>query len=286
MNLPKKQKGGGDEWMNTYADMVTLLMCFFVMLFSMSNMDKAKWITFVKSISPHATETSQVVLSNPAPGDDDVASITPSGDEALENMEQLFEEMKKFIEENKMGGEVQMFEGEGYVFITFKDNVFFDGNSAVLRPENTKILSFLAEGLSKIPAEEIKEVRVMGHTNQDDPILKNNIDIDRELSSLRAAHVVSFLQKNGAIDDPKKLFGIGYGQWYPIAPYDTAVNRQLNRRVEILIAKTDSVEVTLDEIYTEIYGQGGGGAVQPGTITENGIETGTPVEPEVEAPNI
>ncbi|MEG1049161.1 MAG: flagellar motor protein MotB [Oscillospiraceae bacterium] len=290
MNLPKKQKGGGDEWMNTYADMVTLLMCFFVMLFSMSSMDQAKWITFVKSINPNATEVSQIVLSDPAPGDDDVASVTPSGDEMLENMEQLFQEMKEFIEQNEMGGDVQMFEGDGYVFITFKDSVFFDGNSATLRPESTEILTFLAKGLSRIPSEDIKEVRVMGHTNQDDPILKNNIDIDRELSSLRAAHVVSFLQKQGAIDNPKKLFGIGYGQWYPIAPYETVDDRQLNRRVEILIAKTDAVEVTLDQIYTEIYGGGAGGAVKPGQVTDNGIETPPEgqEEPsvEVEAPNV
>lgn len=259
MNLPKRQKGGGDSWMNTYADMVTLLMCFFVMLYSMSSLDTAKWISFIKSINPNANKVSQVVVGNVAPGDDDVAMTdTPSGDELLENIEQLFQEMQKYIEENDMSGEVSMFQGDGYVFLTFRDSIFFDGNSAVLRPQSQEILKFLAKGLAQIAPDDLKEIRVMGHTNQEDPVLKNNVDIDRELSSLRAAHVVSFLQKEGAVTDPKKLFGVGYGQWYPIASYATPEGRQKNRRVEVLIAKTESVEVTLDEIYLQIYGDGTG----------------------------
>lgn len=282
MKLPKKQGGGGgDSWMNTYADMVTLLMCFFVLLYSMSSLDSAKWISFVKSINPDAKQPSQIVIGDQPAGDDDVAATDqPAGDVLLENIEQLFQEMKKFIEENGIAGEVQMFEGDGYVFLTFKDNIFFDGNSSVLRPESTQVLTFLAQGLSKIPSEGIKEVRVMGHTNQENPILKNNIDIDRELSSMRASKVVSYLQKNGAIDNPKKLFGIGYGQWYPIAPYDTAENRQKNRRVEILIAKTEAVELTLDEIYSKIYGDLGN-IEAPAADVADAVDTGDtpPVEP-------
>lgn len=243
----KKEDTG--NWLNTYADMVTLLMCFFVMLFAMSSLDKAKWISFVQSINPNLN-SQQVVIGQVPPGDENLAE----NGQTIEDIEALYQELQQFIMQNNLSADIDLFQGPGYIFITFKNNIFFDGNSSAIRQEGMRILDFLAAGLSKIPTEELKEIRVMGHTNQDDPILQNNIDVDRELSSLRAAHVVSYLQKKQAVQDPRILFGTGYGQWYPIAPYDTAENRQLNRRVEILIAKTTAIKVSLDEIYQQIYG--------------------------------
>ncbi len=255
MKIQKKSSGGGEAWLATYSDMVTLLMCFFVLLYSMSSIDSAKWEEIVKSFNPKADKVSQIVTGEVTPGKDDVGAEGTSGkEEKIESVEQLYDEMKKFLAETQLTDDVQLFLGDGYIFITFKNKIFFDGNSSELRQAYTPVLDFLADGIKKIK-KDVSEIKVFGHTNQADPDQPNAVEVDRDLSALRASKVVSYLQAKKAID-PKKISGVGFGQWYPVAPYDTMENREKNRRVEILISKNGSVSLTLDQIYSKMEAAG------------------------------
>ena len=76
----RKGSEGGANWMDTYGDMVTLLLCFFVLLYSISSVDQSKWIKLVESFNPDAKEVSQIVTDTVADGNDEV----PGGAEAAE----------------------------------------------------------------------------------------------------------------------------------------------------------------------------------------------------------
>ena len=245
----KKRKsgggGGGANWMDTYGDLVTLLLCFFVLLYSISTLDQAKWIQVVKSFNPDAKDVSQIAEDPNIDANDEV----PGGVDA-DAFDDLFESLKQAVEEANLTSEVELFKGNGYTFITFRDNVFFDGDSSVIKEEWSDILAQFASILSEV-SESVKEIQVLGHTTQADPNVPNNPENDRVLSAERAARVAAFIQQRTQVS-PDKIVPLGYGQWRPIAPFDTAENRAKNRRVELLITKSDAVEHTLEEYYQEM----------------------------------
>ena len=145
---------------------------------------------------------------------------------------------------------MDLFKGEGYTFITFRDSVFFDGDSSVIKSDGTHILDAFSQIISDV-TDSIKEIEVLGHTSQADPDKPNNPETDRVLASERAARVVAYIQEHSTLG-PEKILSTGYGQWKPIAPFDTPENRAKNRRVEILITRSDSVEQSLEEYYTQM----------------------------------
>ncbi len=245
----KKRKsgggGGGANWMDTYGDLVTLLLCFFVLLYSISTLDQAKWIQVVKSFNPDAKDVSQIAEDPNIDANDEV----PGGVEA-DAFDDLFESLKQAVEEANLTSEVELFKGNGYTFITFRDNVFFDGDSSVIKTEGSEILGQFASILSEV-SDSVKEIQILGHTTQADPNVPNNPENDRVLSAERAARVAAFIQQRTQVP-PERIVPLGYGQWRPIAPFDTAENRAKNRRVELLITKSDAVEHTLEEYYQEM----------------------------------
>ena len=141
-------------------------------------------------------------------------------------------------------------QGADYVFITFQDAVFFTGDSWELLDAGKQMLDQVAQAIA--PQNDlIDELRVMGHTSQGDPNKANNPTVDRFLASNRAATVTVYLQEKNVID-PDKLVSVGYGQWRPIAGFDTDEERAKNRRVEILITglNPDSAENSVEKYFT------------------------------------
>ncbi len=253
MKQRKKKEEGGADWMGTYGDMVTLLLCFFVLLYSISSVDQTKWENLVKSLNPEAAETSQIVTDELADADGENLVSGGNPQSVDEQFDEIYDNLLELKEESTSMSDVQITSGEGYHFITFNDSVFFDGDSYVLREEGRVLIDQLADALAP-SAEAIKEIQVLGHTSQGDPNIPNEVTNDRILSASRAAVVVAQLQEKNFIS-PEKLVGIGYGQFRPIAPFDTFENRAKNRRVEIKISKTGSVEQSLDEYYAQVYGE-------------------------------
>ena len=135
MGKRKKAEEGGANWMDTYGDLVTLLLCFFVLLYSISTVDQTKWIKIVKSFNPDAKEVSQIVDGDTMEGEDDVpGGLDNEGEDlTLDEFDELFESLKQAVAEAALESEVELFKGDGYTFITFRDNVFFDGDSSVIK---------------------------------------------------------------------------------------------------------------------------------------------------------
>ena len=258
MKRNKKSGGGGANWMDTYGDMVTLLLCFFVMLYSMSRMDESKWIALVQSFNPGyaVDEPSQIVV----PGEIANEPVTglPSAltqDQVEAALEELYVSMSEYAASAGLQDMVSLSKGSGYVFISFDDTIFFDGDSYVLKDGGKAILDQIAVPLAEA-SESINEIRVLGHTAQASPDRPNYVDVDRFLSSDRATVVTIYLQEKNIID-PARLVSVGYGQWRPIASNDTAETRAQNRRVELIISgiQPDSTEGDSLEQYYAIRGE-------------------------------
>ncbi len=252
MKQKKKKEEGGADWMGTYGDMVTLLLCFFVLLYSISSVDQTKWENLVKSLNPEAAESSQIVTDELADAEGENLVSGGNPESVDQQFDEIYNNLLELKEQSAAMSDVQITSGEGYHFITFNDSVFFDPDSFVLRAEGAVLIDQLAAALAP-SGDAIKEIQILGHTSQADPNIPNEVTGDRILSASRAAVVVAHLQQKNIVS-PEKLVGIGYGQFRPIAPFDTSANRAKNRRVEVKITKTGSVEQSLDEYYAQVYG--------------------------------
>lgn len=264
---PKPQEGGA-SWMDTYGDMVTLLLCFFVLLYTISNVDQEKFAALVQSLNPDAMEQVEANAAGDSVGagmGEEQSNISVEDQEAA--FENIYERLVEMASEMGIQEEVDIYKGDGYTFISFRDKVFFDGDSPVLKEEGKKVLDGFCEAIA--PASgNIKEMDVLGHTSQGNPKVPNEAVTDRVLSAERSAQVVAYIQQKDILA-PEKLVSSAYGQWRPIDSYDTKESRARNRRAEILITKDGSVERSLDEYYEQIYGMPGENS---GIAKEQGAE--------------
>lgn len=236
--------GGGDEWMNTYADMVTLLLTFFIMLFSMSSVNAEKWEMLIQAFTNRGNETSQVVFDNEQDGEDlgTLQSKAGGGENLdLENtlpvdFDELFEYLQAYVEENRMEGSVEVSKSEGTIFIRFRNNIFFDGDKYNLKQSSHGILDFLGRCLKSVE-DQIMTINISGHTAAipwDEDYRVN----DRMLSLQRAGVVAVYLEEQTSLD-PTKILPTGYGKYFPVASNDTEDGRQRNRRVDMMIISND-----------------------------------------------
>ena len=257
--------GGGANWMDTYGDMVTLLLCFFVMLYSMSTMDKEKWIALVESFNPDAV-TEQVV------GGGHEATDQMTQEQVDADIEALYQAMQNYVEQENLSTQISITKGSGYVFVSFDNTVFFDGDSYVLRDDGKVVLDQVAQSIAQV-SQSIDEIRVLGHTAQEVPDSPNDPTVDRFLATNRAAVVTVYLQEKNIID-PSRLVSVGYGQWRPVS--DSAEGRAKNRRVELLVTGLNVENGIGDDIaqyYTMRSGEGGTSGEAAGTGGASGGQT-------------
>ncbi len=243
----RRESGGGEgNWLNTYADMVTLVLTFFVLMYTMSSVDAEKWQILVEAFNRKGAETAQVVLVTEGEGNEmgtnlgespgNTSVTTETKEELPTDFNQLYEYIKAYVEENNLTASVEMSKGDASVFIRFRDNVFFNPDSAVLQKQGLKLLEFIGDCLKNVE-DEILSVRINGHTASVPGTIKTP-GFDRTLSTDRANSVLIYLEETKRIE-PKKLIAIGYGRNYPIVSNETEVGRRKNRRVEMMILSND-----------------------------------------------
>ncbi|MDK2936105.1 MAG: chemotaxis protein MotB [Eubacteriaceae bacterium] len=226
--MGRRKKGGSkgpnkDAWLNTYADMITLILVFFVLLFSMSTIDAAKYELLVEMFNPTA-------IQDPTGSATDTAVSDTATDQEVLDLEELYQYLTQYVESRGLQDQVQVSQGENVVGIQFMSSMFFNPDSAVLTAQGRQLMMDIGTAIRDVQ-DRIKAIRVDGHTAvADSPIS------DRDLSTDRANTVLKFLEA-GYVSDPSKLLAVGYGQYHPIASNDTEEGRAQNRRVEIIISQ-------------------------------------------------
>ncbi len=251
----KSSGGGGANWMDTYGDMVTLLLCFFVLLYSISSLDAEKWMIVVRSFNKDAIVKSEVPVGPDGSGDTSGGGGMPALTEVEQDLTELYEFLASYAAANQEAGDIVVSKGDGYVFISFSDAVFFDGDSTLLREDGKQMLDGIMPALNEC-APSIDQLKVLGHTAQAGNT-PNKAAGDRRIAGGRAAAVAAYIQ-DGTIDnlDPARIVDEGHGQWLNVAPHDgTEENKVKNRRVELMITGLDLESELGDSIeqYRTIY---------------------------------
>ena len=250
--------GGGDgaNWMDTYGDLVTLLLTFFVLLFSFSTIDAQKWEALVGSftgISPIGIDpiSPEIVVTDPIPRpsgmmptiqaqaeDDDDTNIDPDEAQAeadameLEELREIYAIMSGFIADGGLDAEIELIEDEYLVRTILNEEVLFNTADATVLVSAYPILDAVIEMLKQVEAL-YSMVTVEGHADIR-PISTAQYPSNWHISAYRAVNVLGYLRVNGDLD-PKRLSAVGYGEEQPIAPNDTPEGMARNRRVEFVV---------------------------------------------------
>lgn len=239
---PEEVKEGLPEWMGTYGDLVTLLLCFFVLLFAMSNVDENKYnavaesfnssITFVQGGG--ATGVNNMLGSgiNNLPKVDKSVNDSKNDQQQKESQElnKMASDFKTYFAENNVAENVTVEVTDDYLKITFGDGILFDSGSAVLKDDALSVLGLIADELVDYPGSQIK---FEGYTDNQ-PINSAMFPDNMYLSAARSISVLNYF-KNTYNMDPQMLSQEGFGEYRPVATNDTPEGRAKNRRVEVKI---------------------------------------------------
>ncbi|MFW5960034.1 MAG: OmpA family protein [Chitinivibrionales bacterium] len=226
----KESKKGAPEYMTTYGDMMTLLLCFFVLLLAMSTIDEKK---FMVAASSFQNAFSGVLKELPTiPVHENIMMPRMGGDEQNKHMAvESARRIRKAIEKHdKLKDAVKVKVTDSGIAIKISDPVGFDQGKAEIKPAFEKILQEVADVIRE---NKDTEIRIEGHTD-DTPISTAKYPSNWELSSARAIRVVKYLYRNYNID-PKRMSGVGYGEYRPLVSNTSPENRKKNRRIEIYV---------------------------------------------------
>lgn len=236
-----EEKKGAPEWMTTYGDMVTLLLCFFVLLFAFSEIDALKFQAIIQSFqgSLGILQGGKTIEENDYINEALPEELTTDQKEELEDFRKLQVRLEEFLESNDLSADVLVtLETRGLV-LRFQDNVLFDSGRAELKQTSRELLTYLSSFMVE-PELIDKNIVVEGHTDTD-PLRPNaRYETNWELSVARAANVVRYLVEGVGLQ-PQRFSASGYGEYQPVAENDTAENKAKNRRVDIVILKKELV---------------------------------------------
>lgn len=237
MARKKKESGeglSGNEWLGTFSDTMTLLLTFFILLYSFSNVDAQKFKQISGALqSVLSGKVGQTIfdssMSNgnvPLVGDNEENNATVG---APKTQDDLYKRVKDFAEKNDLSNVMEVAEESRGVIIQLRDNVLFESGKADIMEPSKAILDKINGLISTFPNAIIVE----GHTDNV-PIKNYKYDSNWELSTARAVNVLRyFVETKG--QNPNKFTAAGYAEQKPIALNNSDENRARNRRVNILI---------------------------------------------------
>ncbi len=266
MARPKKKKGGDAPagaplWMCTFSDMMSLLLCFFVLLFAMSTIDKRKFEQAIGSVQGAMGRIPNVFSESWVPPIEKTPQkkVKPLDEKILERAKDAIakEERQRLVAE-KMERELRIVGVPEGIRFHIEDRFLFAPASAVISASGEKYLDYVGSRLLDYP---LNKVRIEGHTDNT-PISTEEFKDNWELSEKRALVVMRYLhdyflkeELEEAIPREEaerrahtRLTFEANGQYQPIEPNDTPEGRAQNRRVDILLLESDRSE------YVEGYG--------------------------------
>jgi chemotaxis protein MotB len=269
MAAGRKRRGGGggghdgpdERWLLTYADMITLLMALFIVMFSISSVNTSKFDALQKSLkdafSGKIAPGGESVLQN---GGSPTGHETPKVQPPVPAIQPLIQKefQKQQAKRQAQGTEDEQFKQvkrnldqyaaqhglkkkletqitrRGLIIRLLTDGVLFDSGEAKIKSSAMPVLGKIA-GLLQV--DEDHPINVEGHTDNV-PIKSSQFPTNWELSTARAASVVRLLIADNAPAD--RLGAVGYAQLHPIASNSSAAGRSRNRRVEIVLLRVNN----------------------------------------------
>lgn len=227
------------QWMVTYSDLVTQLLAFFVLLFSISVIDVQRFQSLISAFraSVGILDMGRSFEQKTLVGSPPVAiapTPVPAGNRLTMQLQQVMQELAAQLEAGGLPSSVELVPEERGLVVRLAERVLFDLGKADLRSDARQVLDVLAGVLARVP----NPVRVEGHTDNL-PIRTERFPSNWELSTARATTVVRYFVEQHRLD-PRRFAAVGYGEYHPLVPNTSDANRQKNRRVEVVILPLSS----------------------------------------------
>ena len=241
-----------ESWLIPYADLLTLLLALFIVLFAMSQVDVVKFQQVSQSLKV-AFDGGEGVLENtsPVPTDgidnrlpknDGQKDMGETGDkefkDEMKSLEELKEKVDNYILENKLNNSLKTSLNEEGLLIIILDNALYDSASAKVKPQAQQLAKEIGLFLAN---EKPRYVQISGHTDNR-PIRSKEFPSNWELSTMRSLNFMKIILDNNKLE-PSLFSSTGYGEYRPIASNATESGRASNRRVEVLILPNYEVTV-------------------------------------------
>jgi chemotaxis protein MotB len=251
---PRKSHANNERWLVSYADFITLLFAFFVVLYSTSKADQKKQAAVSASINS-AFSTLGVFAdtsrhsdgANPKTGATDQPVIPMNivmGEDVLapanvkQDLEQIRRKLQQTLSNQIAQHTVSIQMGHDGLVISLREAGFFNSGSATPHPETLDTLRQVAAALSQTPYD----LRIEGHTDNI-PIHTDEFDSNWELSTARATRIARLLLDLNTMP-PDRLSASGYAEFHPVAGNDTPDGRAENRRVDLVVLPRTKIDLT------------------------------------------
>ncbi|MFF2178884.1 flagellar motor protein MotB [Lysinibacillus sp. NPDC058147] len=226
-----------ESWLVPYADILTLLLAVFIILFASSSVDQEK-LERMSAVFNQVFDGGTSFLDQPAPiqspnADSDQTPQTQQNSAYLKDQQELAQikdSVDNFIAVHEMEGQFATAMTDEGLLVTIRDSILFDPGKAEIKPEYIPIAKELAGVLVSDPARNIV---ITGHT--DNVPVGPNFSSNLELSLMRASNFYMVLLNSNSKLKSENFSAKGYGENRAIAPNDTPEGRAKNRRVEVLI---------------------------------------------------
>lgn len=249
-----KNRGGSPKWLSTYSDMITLILVFFILLFSMSSIDAQRFeavsqsfqnraiFDFLPSAIPFEHQTNEdhpdeveIPAGNKENKNKDTEKEINESDKE-ESLDGLLDDVESFLDSNQLNNVITANRSEEGVVLVLQESILFETGEADILDSAVPFLNHVGQFLEKMP----NKVRVEGHTDSR-PITSYRYPSNWELSAARAGTVIRYLTNEFDLQHDR-FFTVGYADTRPIVPNTSEQNWGKNRRVEIVILKTDGEE--------------------------------------------
>lgn len=222
-----------DRWLVSYADFITLLFAFFVVMYSAAQLDKRRAGQLATAIQ---TAFQQRGSLPPAPSDQGGAkpngADTPVGSD--EDQSALKAQIEQTLATEISSGGAGVSDSPEGLIISLREVGFFDTGSDEIKASSATAFAQLA----KILGQSGSDIRIEGHTDNV-PIHNARFSSNWDLSTARATAVVRFFIRDGI--SPARMAASGYAQYHPVATNDTAQGRAMNRRVDLVVPRKPSL---------------------------------------------
>lgn len=228
-----------ERWLLTYADLITLLLAFFVVMYSMSEIDAKKFGEMSEALHG-ILKGGESIFRQKNPD----ATTEGHGVLKIGNLRMLQKVIEKKSENRKELRDVDMELTERGLVVHIMERALFEEGSASLQSGATNVLDMIYSEFANLP----NHIRVEGHTD-DRSIATSQFPSNWELSSARATAVVRyFVDEHGC--SPGRISALGYGMYRPIRPNNSIENRASNRRVDIVVL---TMELSVKEPSSDMY---------------------------------
>lgn len=222
--MGKSKKGSGNAWLTTYADFMSLMMIFFILIYTLTpGVEPEKWQQFLLMFKG---QPSIIIMET-----------STANEQSTDNRDRMeaFDELVRMIGEADAEEDVLIEFTDDFIKITLRESVSFTTYLSVLLPRAQEILMVLSGIIKQPQPRPIARIEVFGHTDNvpiraNAPLYKSNW----ELGAARSISVITFMSESGGLN-PALFVPSSYAEFDPVATNDTADGRSQNRRVEIYL---------------------------------------------------